>query len=190
MKIQKGWVCVHAATGENHRSQFVLVHPETGEGMGVIVNGYGHMDDAPELEMGRFCLEPHTFENGVLSDNPFHKDYAAWYADQLADVSRYCGVPVSEFREALCSADPVKQFYAYSELVGYFGLENFDSYPDWFKDGRGRRILRRTMRRWEEQARLVENGRRALGVDMPFAILADWYQDKGEDKAAALLRGR
>lgn len=77
----------------------------------------------------RFPLEQCFFENGILSDNKFHKDFPAWFADNLEDVASSCGVPHEDLVNQLCSDDPIERGQAYSSLVGYFGYEEFDHYP-------------------------------------------------------------
>lgn len=92
---------------------------------------------APELEiydrdgnsMSRVVLEPHTYENGVLSDNPYHKDMEAWYASKLPAVADCVGHDVELIRTALCSSQPVDRAIAYTHLIAYFGVFEFDNYP-------------------------------------------------------------
>jgi hypothetical protein len=77
----------------------------------------------------RYCLEPHTLTEGVLSDNRFHPECATWYADRLAGVASWAGTTVTELRQQFCSPDPVQRAHAYAALAEFFGLREFDSYP-------------------------------------------------------------
>ena len=57
-------------------------------------------------------------------------DYEPWFANRLESVARSCGEDVSDLIDNLTSDDPNDLARAYQDLVGYFGLENFDSSPD------------------------------------------------------------
>jgi|SRR5215475_9629933 len=77
----------------------------------------------------RFILEPCTYVDGVLSDNPFHPDHAAWFAESLDAVASCVGRDVAEIRADLCGADPCRRADAYRDIASYHGWDNFDSYP-------------------------------------------------------------
>jgi len=90
----------------------------------------------------RFCLEPCTYINRILSDNKFHPDYPAWFAmpererkgspqesTYLKDLAAYVGVTVQELAKWFCSNDVCQRARAW-EIVGeYHGFENLDGYP-------------------------------------------------------------
>jgi len=78
-------------------------------------------------EIHRFSLERCTFENGVLSDNQFHPDHAAWFADDIDRVKSCCDHET--IIEDLCSGDPVARAFAYNSITVYFGAHEFDQYP-------------------------------------------------------------
>lgn len=78
-------------------------------------------------EIHRIVLDKCTFIDGVLSDNKFHPDKPAWFADEIERVIDTCGCP--KIIEWLCGEDIVDRARAYQSLWEYFGLENFDSYP-------------------------------------------------------------
>lgn len=86
-------------------------------------------NDSPYAWVYRFILEKHTFENGVLSDNPYHKDCAVWYAKDLPSVSSSVDIPEEELRALLLSEDPIKRALGYRGIVYHFGPDEFDSYP-------------------------------------------------------------
>jgi hypothetical protein len=94
----------------------------------------------PELTIGlklgddqyvvyRFSIEQCTFIDGILSDNKFHPDHPAWFADSIEDSARSSGVPVSELIDFLCSSDAGKLASAYETIGSYHGFDNFDGYP-------------------------------------------------------------
>lgn len=90
--------------------------------------------DSPEDDTGtwtihRFILDRCTFINGILSDNKFHPDHPAWFADSLKDVASCYGQDVDSLIESLCSSDPLDRASAYQCIGGYHGWDNFDSYP-------------------------------------------------------------
>ena len=85
-------------------------------------------DDSP-LEVHRVCLDPCTFRNGVLSDNPLHPGIKAWYADKLLDVAASMGYTFKSLRDDLCSSDALKLASANRAVLDYFGWANGDAYP-------------------------------------------------------------
>ena len=74
-------------------------------------------------------LDKCTYINGVLSDNPFHPDYPAWFADDIGSVAGRIGADADDLRERLCSDDPKTIASAYVDLTDYFGWDEFDQYP-------------------------------------------------------------
>lgn len=77
----------------------------------------------------RFTLEPHTYVNGVLSDNPHHPELRAWYADDIDGIAEMFDVDSDELIQQLCSDDPATRARGYECLWGYHSSDNFDSYP-------------------------------------------------------------
>ena len=93
--------------------------------------------DAPEEErfiVFRFCLDRCTYVNGVLSDNPYHTDHPAWFADDIEKACECCGQEVKDVIEALCSDDPDQLAYGYQVITGYHGEHEFDSYPRYMNE--------------------------------------------------------
>jgi hypothetical protein len=104
-------------------------------------------DDSGTWEVRRVVLERCTYVNGVLSDNKFHPDFPAWFAEPeseraerpqdttyLRNVAECCGVEVEALIEMFCSADPVERAQAYRMVGDYHGWDNLDSYPLTFTD--------------------------------------------------------
>ena len=80
----------------------------------------------------QFILEPHTYIDGILSDNPYHPKHAVWYADRLKDVADFEGTTTEALISALTgdpSDDPIAKAWAYNSIMMYFGAGEFDSYP-------------------------------------------------------------
>lgn len=93
-------------------------------------------------EVYRWSLDRCTYQNGILSDNKFHPDKAAWFAKPeskraerpqdttyLSNVAECNDITEAELIEAFCSEDPLKLAFAYREVGEYHGFNNFDSYP-------------------------------------------------------------
>lgn len=93
----------------------------------------GSRDDVQSVTVYRVVLEPHTCTgNGqtfVLSDNPYHPEKSAWYAESLSAACQSCDCDRDELIAALCGNDPVAKARAYETLAGYFGWDEFDNYP-------------------------------------------------------------
>jgi hypothetical protein len=95
----------------------------------------------------RFVLERCTCIDGILSDNPFHRDHPVWFAKPeteradrpqdttyLSNVADFIGQPVSELIAGLCSEDPIARARVYRAIGDYHGFENLDSYPLTYRD--------------------------------------------------------
>lgn len=77
----------------------------------------------------RFPLEPCTYVDGVLSDNAFHPECAAWFADDIDAIqSAFDGGDVDIIGD-LTSSDPVRLAFAYREIGQHHGFVNLDQYP-------------------------------------------------------------
>ena len=95
-------------------------------------------DESDELyEVYRFVLEPCTYHNGILSDNPHHPSTPAWFAmpakqpqdTDLSNVANYIGMPEHELIAAFISDDPIDRAHAWRAVGDYHGFANLDSYP-------------------------------------------------------------
>ena len=87
-------------------------------------------EDGPQVwEVFRFVLEPCTFIGGILSDNRFHPDHPAWFADGLQGVASTMDVPLDELILWFCSDNPISRANAWRNVGEYHGFENLDSYP-------------------------------------------------------------
>lgn len=99
-------------------------------------------EDSDEYTAYRFCLDPCTFIDGVLSDNKFHPDHCVWFATTpelmkvrpqdgrgLEDIASCMGSNVEELIGMFTSNDIVQRAQAYRMVGEYHGFENLDSYP-------------------------------------------------------------
>lgn len=89
------------------------------------------------IEIRRVVLEPCTFQGGVLSDNKFHPQLAAWFAwndrgngdSDLQRMANTMGRTVDEYVALFTSENPVERATAWRDVGDYFGWDNLDSYP-------------------------------------------------------------
>lgn len=95
----------------------------------------------------RFIVEPHTFVDGILSDNPYHPTYPVWYADKLAEVAASSGQSEDAMVAALTGADIIASARTLLDIAHYFGVENFNSYPLTFSRRSDMRRRYRSLRR-------------------------------------------
>jgi hypothetical protein len=103
-------------------------------------------DEEKRWEVRRFSLEPCTFQDGILSDNKYHPDHAAWFATPeecpkrkhiicyLSNVATACDIDLDELRGMFCSDDVLERAQAYRMVGQYHGFDNLDSYPQVFTD--------------------------------------------------------
>lgn len=82
-------------------------------------------DKGIKWEVSRIVLEPHTFINGVLSENKFHPEYPAWYANKLDNVAASCGTSVNEIISLLTAPEALKRAEGYGLLYDHFGPQEF-----------------------------------------------------------------
>ncbi len=81
----------------------------------------------------RYQLEKCYWNDGVLSDNKYHKDHPAWFADRLADVTRCFDEDHDNFIDALCNdgqtvREVCDRANAYYCIGNYHGFDNLDQY--------------------------------------------------------------
>lgn len=89
--------------------------------------------DAGEWQVYRFILEPCTWINQILSENKFHAEHPAWFADSLGAISNFCGTPLATFIDMLVNGNVESRAEAWRMIGEYHGFENLDSYPLTFK---------------------------------------------------------
>lgn len=99
-------------------------------------------DSKLQYQIHRFILEPCTYVNGVLSDNKFHQDKHAWFAEPakekpryssqmtyLSNAARCTGINVYSLILMFCSADPLERANAYWTVGECYGFDQLDNYP-------------------------------------------------------------
>jgi hypothetical protein len=82
----------------------------------------------------RFPLERCTYGrprgiDGVLSDNEYHPEAPAWFADSLESVASFVGASRDELIGYLCSPSPSDRAQAYQAIGDYHGFINLDHDP-------------------------------------------------------------
>ncbi len=102
--------------------------------------------DAPEDDDGtfgvyRFIIEPCTYVNGILSDNPYHPDMSVWFApsavgraarpqdSNLAQLCTSMDTTEGEFIRLITSTEPLDRAQAWRMVGEYHGFVNLDEYP-------------------------------------------------------------
>jgi len=77
----------------------------------------------------RFPLDKCTYINGVLSDNKFHPEHPAWFAEHIPSLASCCDWNPEYLIKAFCSEYPLDRARAYQDLGQTYGFENLDEYP-------------------------------------------------------------
>ncbi len=130
MTKQPKWHCVAQLGDANpldYGGYWVLeditgVYPPEGE---LLQTG----EEGEPLTVYRFILDPCTFVDGVLSDNQFHPDYPAWFADKLSDIARANGMESDMLIASFISGDSKERASAWRMVGEYYGFDNLDLYP-------------------------------------------------------------
>jgi hypothetical protein len=103
---------------------------------------YDDGSEAIGAQVYRFCLDQCTYVNGVLSDNEFHPDYPAWFAQPedrrrerpqdttyLRNLARFEGRETGDLISLFTSDNPLLRAMAYRAVGEFHGFDNLDSYP-------------------------------------------------------------
>lgn len=101
-------------------------------------------NDKGKWTVYRFILEPCTYIDGILSDNPFHMAHPAWFATPesertegrnsttwLKNLVDFCGNDDDgeELIRLFCSDDPLERARAWRVVGDYHGYHELDHYP-------------------------------------------------------------
>lgn len=106
------------------------VYPPEAEVLEVNENGFDDEDDDKgEWVVHRFILEPCTYINGILSDNKFHPECPAWFADDIKSLATFVDMEVEELIRLFCSNAPLEQAVAWRAVGDYWGCYELDHYP-------------------------------------------------------------
>jgi hypothetical protein len=84
-------------------------------------------DDPDRWIVYRFPLDRCTYVDGILSDNEFHPEHPAWFANALGAVAVRSGL--RDLTTLLCSADPIERAQAYQAIGDCHGFINLDHEP-------------------------------------------------------------
>lgn len=84
-----------------------------------------------EWERHWVSLDKCYYTNQVISDNKYHLDCPAWFADSLQAVCESAGMGIEKdgLIALLCSDDPVQRAQGYRMVLDYHGWSNGDPYP-------------------------------------------------------------
>ena len=80
------------------------------------------------IQVYRFNLDRLTVKNRKLVNQYGHEE---WFSDKktLTEVAHSAGRSVAALAKAFCSSKPEVRFWAYHDVGGHWGFDNFDSYP-------------------------------------------------------------
>lgn len=87
--------------------------------------------DSAEWQVYRWTADKCTYVDGVLSDNEFHPEIAAWFACKggLESIAQSMDYPLDELIADFQSDDLIKRGNAYRAVSDYHGAIEFDSEP-------------------------------------------------------------
>jgi len=77
----------------------------------------------------RFILEPCTYVNSVLSDNPSHPEISAWFADNLQAPADFGGYSVADLIADFVGDELSERAMAWHLIGEYYGFDNLDHSP-------------------------------------------------------------
>ena len=77
-----------------------------------------------------------------LSDNKFYPNVEAWFGstESLESVAKCAGITIQELMSKFLSSCPLDRAFAYSEVAGYYGIENFDDSPHKMKHEEAKKL--------------------------------------------------
>ena len=128
---QPKWKCVGNLGDKNpvdHGGLLVFVD-ETGVYPPEVEKIEPPCDGEKRWEVRRVVLDPCTYVNGVLSDNKFHPNHPAWFADDLDSVCSSMDVERDELIRLFCSDEPMERAEAWRCVLDQHGWANVDDYP-------------------------------------------------------------
>ncbi len=106
------WIFKDATGVYPAEGEFLLIDEESGRGT-----------------VYRYSLDKCTFIGGVLSDNYYHPDAPAWFADSLDKIADCNGIQPGALIALLCSDDIQERAIGWRNIGDYHGFDNLDSYP-------------------------------------------------------------
>lgn len=90
--------------------------------------------DDQDWTVYRFILESCTWDGHILSDNKFHPEHPAWFADKLQGIADCAGMSRNDLIDAFTQGNACLRAEAWRAVGEYYGFDNLDSYPLTFKD--------------------------------------------------------
>lgn len=90
----------------------------------------GRLKYAIQLEPLTVIKDTDGYTTG-LSDNKFHVDSTAWFADRekLSSIADYADISFDDLVNLFLSSQPIEQATAYIMAVDYFGCHSFNEVP-------------------------------------------------------------
>lgn len=125
---QPNWRVVVEFSGDSGNNMIVLERDITG----VYRPQLSYLEEMVDgtFNLSRIVVEPHTYINGILSDNPFHPEIPAWYADTAKKVFSDFEAGFDGMIKILCNNEDIRQqAQVFSWIVEYHGTYEFDQYP-------------------------------------------------------------
>jgi hypothetical protein len=86
-------------------------------------------EDPQSWTVYRFSLDRCTYRKPILSDNPYHPEIPAWFADDMGNVANANGRSKLTMLQRLCSKNPLARASGYEMIGRYHGWENLDQDP-------------------------------------------------------------
>ena len=114
--------------------------PELGEETGAELDPE-QIPERYKWTIHRFCVDPCTYQDGILSDNRFHPSHPAWFARPhdpvrpqdgpggLQSMSSTFGLSPGDLVEMFISEDVRQRAQAWTMVGEHYGCFNLDSYP-------------------------------------------------------------
>jgi hypothetical protein len=99
-------------------------------------------EEAKPYTVYRFAVGRCWLTATVLSDNKYHPELPAWFAQPehmrserpqdttyFRNVTRFAGFDYGDAVTAICSDDPLRRAWVWKAIGEFHGFENLDSYP-------------------------------------------------------------
>jgi len=109
------------------------------------------LEGTTQYERHVVLLDRCTYINGILSDNKYHPEHPAWWANSPADltgIAETMDISQEELIRLFTSEDPIERAWAYQMVYDYWGPQ--DGYPDPFTEEEAAPLFERFFREIEE----------------------------------------
>lgn len=72
----------------------------------------------------RFVMEKCFYEKNILSDNEYHKDFPAWFADDINSICDLMDLDPDQFIKDICSDDILLRAWSWYAVYSHWGIDN------------------------------------------------------------------